>query len=67
MRQHPICQRITDGIRCTNIATLLHHRKSPRERPDLFLDEDNVVALCSKCHHKAPGDTREDVFAVDDY
>jgi 5-methylcytosine-specific restriction protein A len=66
-RRHPICQRVIDGVRCLRIATLLHHKKSPRECPDLFLDEDNVVALCAAHHHKKAGDTREDVFAVDNW
>jgi hypothetical protein len=66
-RRHPICQRVVEGVRCLRIATLVHHRLSPRERPDLFLDEDNAVALCAPHHHKALGDTREDVFAVDNW
>lgn len=30
-----------------------HHIIKLRERPDLLLDDDNLVCLCEKCHKKA--------------
>src|SRR6266513_5354817 len=55
-RRHPICQRIVEGVRCLRIAALIHHCKSPRECPDLFLDEENCKALCAAHHHGNDGD-----------
>jgi hypothetical protein len=69
LRNNPICQRIVSGKRCERIATLLHHHKSPREYPELFLDADNCAALCADHHHAHEGDAPDDVFVpsfVDD-
>jgi hypothetical protein len=57
------CQRIKDGVRCPFPATLVHHRRSPREDESLMFDESNCAALCNRCHHGHPGDKPDDVFA----
>lgn len=33
-------------------ATLVHHIVPYKERPDLALDENNLVAVCFKCHEE---------------
>lgn len=49
--QNPICQRLDRrGEQCNAPARLVHHLLSPRERPDLFVDPNNVVCLCEHCH-----------------
>jgi len=63
-RMNPICQRVIDGKQCTNIGTTIHHRVSPRQRPDLFLDADNVKAVCSEHHNHSEGDRGDEVYAV---
>jgi hypothetical protein len=55
------CQRLINGKRCWNGSTLVHHRISPRVRPDLFsavFDENgisNLIALCRDCHPNTEG------------
>ena len=44
------CQRLLGIERCGNIATIVHHLISPRERPDLMFDPSNVACLCAGCH-----------------
>jgi hypothetical protein len=60
--QNPICQKLNAaGIRCSSLSVLVHHRHSPRSRPDLFLrvfDENNVsqlICLCASDHPKDDG------------
>lgn len=50
LAQRPICQRINKGERCRFTANTVHHLESPRSRPDLFTEPDNVLALCAGCH-----------------
>lgn len=35
---------------CDGIATEVHHVIPVRQRPDLLLDLDNLMALCKACH-----------------
>lgn len=55
------CQRVINGKQCWNGATLVHHRISPRVRPDLFsrpFDENGtsqLIALCRDCHPRDEG------------
>jgi hypothetical protein len=63
--KNPLCQKlIREGgrlIRCRHFSYLVHHRLSPRQRPDLFLsvyDENGVsqlIALCADCHPNSEG------------
>jgi 5-methylcytosine-specific restriction protein A len=62
-RSNPQCQRVIDGVRCEQIATTIHHRISPRQRPDLFIDADNVKAVCTKHHSNSEGDRGDEVYA----
>ena len=56
LNRNPVCQRIgPDGKQCRNAATLGHHLVSPRQRLDLFLVYDNVLALCANCHPPTEG------------
>jgi 5-methylcytosine-specific restriction enzyme A len=61
-RLNPQCQRIIDGVRCEQVATILHHRISPRQRPELFTDANNVKAVCSEHHHNHEGDRGDEVY-----
>lgn len=31
-------------------ATIVHHIKHLKDRPDLALDENNLISLCGSCH-----------------
>jgi len=55
LNRNPFCQRIHNGKRCENLATLVHHLLSPRERPDLFTTPANCVGLCEHCHPNDAG------------
>jgi len=47
------CQRLVDGVQCTNSKVIHHHLLSPRLAPEnfaLFLDPRNVVGVC-RDHH----------------
>jgi hypothetical protein len=63
LRLNPQCQRIVDGKRCEQIADTVHHRISPRKRPDLFRDADNVKAVCREHHPPTEGDAGTEVWA----
>jgi len=59
--ENGLCQRLVNGKRCINLAMLVHHRNSPRERPDLMFavyDENgisNLICLCRDCHPSSEG------------
>jgi hypothetical protein len=63
LRQHPVCARVIDGVRCLYAATIVHHRKSPRTHPELFTTEENCVGLCANHHHGHEGDRGDEVYA----
>jgi len=65
LREHPVCTRVVDGVRCLQPATVVHHRKSPRIHPELFTTEENCVGLCANHHHGHEGDRPDDVYAAD--
>jgi len=50
-----ICQRILNGVRCTELVAIFHHLISPRVRPDLFTVPKNVVGVCRACHPPTEG------------
>jgi hypothetical protein len=50
-----ICQKITDGVRCPNLAAISHHLISPKEKRELFLSPANVIRLCRDHHPDTPG------------
>lgn len=50
-RDHYECQRCKKkGI--AEPATVVHHKKYLRDRPDLALTLDNLECLCSECHYR---------------
>lgn len=63
--RNPICQKLESVCgrleQCHRPAYLVHHRISPRVRPDLALkvyDEkgmSNLIALCARCHPDSDG------------
>ena len=63
LRLNPICQRIVDGVRCQDFSVEVHHRQSPRKRPDLFTVAENCVGLCKRHHKKSVGDEGNEVYA----
>lgn len=40
-------------------ATMVHHIVPYKERPDLALNENNLVALCDKCHEARHPERRQ--------
>jgi hypothetical protein len=61
LANNPICLHLDPDTneQCSDIAVELHHLKSPRDYPELFNDALNVVGLCRRHHHKAPGESTE--------
>lgn len=55
LQNNPVCQRLWEGEQCRHPATLVHHLRSPKERPDLFIVPSNCVALCEHCHPTTEG------------
>jgi len=55
LKLNPFCMRVVDGEQCHNVADTVHHLQSPRQRPDLFTDADNVAAVCRTHHHHGEG------------
>ncbi len=49
LAERPLCQDCAASDRVI-AATDVHHVRKLRDRPDLRLDPDNVMALCSSCH-----------------
>lgn len=48
---NPLCQRLQpDGSACRNPSRIIHHLKSPKVAPELFLVARNCVCLCQNCH-----------------
>jgi hypothetical protein len=55
---NPLCQRICDnGQRCIYPSAILHHIVSPRERPDLMYDSENLLCVCEDHHPTTAGET----------
>lgn len=50
LNNNPICQRLHNGMQCTNASTLVHHLLSPRIYPQGFVSPDCTIALCANCH-----------------
>jgi 5-methylcytosine-specific restriction endonuclease McrA len=48
--RNPTCQKINNGVRCTQPSNVLHHLVSPEDAPALFLTASNAVMLCPGCH-----------------
>jgi hypothetical protein len=67
IRHHPVCQRVIDGARCLQPATVVHHMLSPRDRPDLFISEENCRAVCAPHHPTGQGATPDQVYATDSW
>ena len=54
---HYLCENcLSQGV-LTWDGLETHHIIKLRERPDLLLDDDNLVCLCEKCHKKADAGT----------
>ena len=62
-----MCQRVINGERCHDFATVVHHVLSPRDRPDLFIDESNCRAVCVPHHPTGQGAGPDEVYAVDNW
>jgi 5-methylcytosine-specific restriction enzyme A len=54
---NPLCQRICDnGQRCIYPSAILHHIISPRVRPDLMYDAENLICVCEDHHPNTEGE-----------
>lgn len=56
-RDHWICQDCLASKRAGAMirarqATVVHHKLSVEQRPDLRLELDNLISLCDACHNK---------------
>jgi len=49
LRHNPLCHDCSESGRVT-IAKEVHHVKKIKDRPDLRLDERNLMTLCKRCH-----------------
>jgi len=58
--------RVIDGVQCNRIADTVHHLISPRKRPDLFVDANNVAAVCRQHHHHGEGAQPDEVYVKAD-
>lgn len=48
--EHPLCEDCLErGL--TRPSTEVHHIQKLRDRPELKYDTENLMALCSECHH----------------
>ena len=50
-RDHYECQECRKKTGKIRTATLVHHIIPYEDRPDLGLDEDNLEAVCDRCHN----------------
>ena len=50
---------LKNGMRVPVPATMVHHIKPIRERPDLQLTLSNLISLCDSCHDEAHPEKRE--------
>ncbi len=51
LMRRPLCQDCeSEGI--MREANELHHKRKISDRPDLRLDESNLLALCKPCHSR---------------
>jgi len=42
------CKKYGESIQ----ATTVHHKKDLETHPELAMNDDNLVSLCTKCHNK---------------
>lgn len=49
LRQNPLC-RDCEGNGIVTAATDVHHIEKLRDRPEMKYEEENLMALCSRCH-----------------
>lgn len=62
LRLNPLCQLVVEGEQCSSIASLVHHRVSPRQDHALMFDATNCVALCAAHHHHHEGDVGDETY-----
>ena len=61
-----VCQRLHNGERCHNWASLVHHIVSPKQNEGLFLTASNVICLCTHgCHPTTEGNPTDWKVNVD--
>jgi hypothetical protein len=51
LREHPLCEWCSTDEKPV-IAELVHHKIEVKDRPDLLLVWDNLLASCQDCHNK---------------
>lgn len=52
LHQHPLCVDCQQAGRPPTPATEVHHIHRLRDYPGMKYDEDNLMALCHKCHSR---------------
>lgn len=53
---------LTGWQRRINRATCVHHIHELEDRPELRLDENNLISLCDRCHNERHGRTADKIF-----
>ena len=51
---HPLCERCEREGK-VRPATMVHHKLSVKDHPELKLDPNNFESLCRDCHERAEG------------
>lgn len=51
LREHPLCEDCL-AAHCMTPAAEVHHIRKLRDYPQLKYAEDNLMALCHRCHSK---------------
>ena len=52
-RAQHLCEVCRDKGRYVYNGLEVHHIEKLRDRPDLLLDDENLICLCQECHKKA--------------
>ncbi len=64
IKEHPFCE-ICESKGIIKLAEEIHHKEeflkgiTDEDKWDLLLDEDNLISLCSDCHHKIHNEERK--------
>ncbi len=65
IKEHPFCE-LCEQRGIVRLAEEVHHKEeflkgiTDEEKWQLLLDEDNLMSLCSDCHHEIHNDNRKD-------
>lgn len=52
-RANGLCEVCRDNGRFVYEGLEVHHIEKLKDRPDLYIDDENLICLCTTCHKKA--------------